>query len=154
MPTELRTASTKLSLLTRHHGVPGIVDERLVQQTVDDARVHPVSLAQARLEMPGDMLNVTLSCRMQGRAEATGPVLALAQESDDLFSVRTRLAAVALLVMLVERVGAPEAAVAARLGAGIFPPALVELVFVTLPVVLALETCLTRGAPVDVCLVG
>lgn len=154
MPTELRTPSTKLSLLARHHGVPGIVDERLVQQAVDDARVHPVSLAQARLEMPGDMLNVTLSCGMQGRAEATGPILALAQESDDLFSVGTRLAAVALLVMLIERVGAPEAAVAARLGAGILPPALVELVFVTLPVVLALETCLTRGAPVDVRLVG
>lgn len=125
-----------------------------MQQAVDDARVHPVSLAQARLEMPGHMLDVTLTGRMKGRAETTGPVLALAQEPDDLFGVRTRLAAVALLVMLVERVGAPEAAVAAGLGAGILPPTLVELVFVTLPVVLALETRLTRGAPVDVCLVG
>lgn len=125
-----------------------------MQQTVDDARVHPVGLAQTRLEMPGHMLNVTLACRMQGRAEATGPVLTLAEESNHLFSVGTCLAAVALFVVLVERVGAPEAAVAARLGAGIFPPTLVELVFVTLPVVLALETCFTRGAPVDVCLIG
>lgn len=125
-----------------------------MQQAVDDARVHPVSLAQARLEMPGHMLNVTLAGRMQGRAEAAGPVLALAEESNHLFGVGTGLAAVALLVMLVERVGAPETAVAAGLGAGILSPALVELVFVTLPVVLALETRLTRGAPVDVCLVG
>lgn len=65
-----------------------------------------------------------------------------------------RLAAVALLVVLVERIGTPEATVAARLGARVLAPALVKLILVALPVVLALEARLARGAPVNVSLAG
>lgn len=139
MPTELRTTSAKFSLLGRHESIPGPVDERLMQEAVDDPRVHPLSLAQARLEMPGHVLDVSLARRVKGRAETTGPVLALAEELDHLFCVGTRLAAVALLVVLVERVGAPETAVAAWLRAGILSPTLVELVLVTLPIIFSLE---------------
>lgn len=139
VPTELRTASAKFSLLSRHKSIPGPVDEWLMQKTVDDSRMHPLGLAQAGLEMPGHMLNVSLSRRVKGRAETTGPVLALAKELDYLFCVGTRLAAVALLVVLIERVGAPETAVAAWLGAGILSPTLVKLILVTLPVILSLK---------------
>lgn len=58
----------------------------------------------------------------------------------------------ALLMVLIERVGAPEATVATRLRTRIFSPALVEFVFVSFPVVFALKTCLTRGAPIDILL--
>lgn len=139
VPTELGTASAKFSLFSRHKSIPSPVDEWLMQETVDDPRVHPLGLAQARLEVPGHMFNVSLARRVKGRAEATSPVLALAEELDHLFCVGTRLAAVALLVVLVERVGAPETAVAAWLGAGILSPTLVELILVTLPVILSLE---------------
>lgn len=102
VPTELGTASAKFSLLSRHKSIPGPVDEWLMQETVDDPRVHPLGLAQARLEMSGHMFNVSLARRMKGRAETTGPILALAEKLDHLFCVGTRLAAVALLVVLVE----------------------------------------------------
>lgn len=139
VPTELRTTSAKFSLLSRHKSIPSPVDEWLMQETVDDPRVHPFGLAQARLKMPGHMFNVSLARRVKGRAETTGPVLALAEELDHLFCMGTRLAAVALLVVLVERVGAPETAVAAWFGAGILSPTLMKLILVTLPVILSLE---------------
>ena len=61
-------------------------------------------------------------------------------------------AAVALLVVLIEGVRTPEAAIATWLGTRILPPTLVELVFVALPVVLELEARLTGSTPVDVSL--
>lgn len=93
---------------------------------------------------------MALAGRVEGGAEAARPVLALSEELDHLFGVRASLASVALLVMLVERVGSPEAAVTSRFGTRILAPALVKLILVALPVVLALEAGLTRGAPINV----
>jgi hypothetical protein len=80
---------------------------------------------------------------MQGRAKATRPVLALEQKLDYFLSMRASLAAVALFVMLVERVGSPEASVTTRFRTRVLPPAFVKLVFVPLPVILPFETGLT-----------
>lgn len=154
MPAELGSSAIILRLLADDKCVPSLVDQGLVQETIDHPRVHPVTLGHTRLEVAGDVLNMALASRVKSRAEAAGPVLALSKELDHLFGVGTRLAAVALLVVLVERVGTPEASVATRLGAGVLAPALVELVLVALPVVLALEARLTRGTPVNVGLSG
>lgn len=89
--------------------------------------------------MPGNVLDMTLACWVQSGTESTGPVLAFAQELDHLLGVGTSGAAVALLMMLVERVGTPEATVAARFRTWVLSPSLMELVFVSLPIVLALE---------------
>jgi len=64
--------------------------------------------------------------------------------------MRTRLAAVRGLVVLIESVCSPEAPVAARLGARVLLPTLMELLLVTLPVILSLEPCLAGSAPVEV----
>lgn len=124
-----------------------------MEQAVYNTRVHPLAFGHARFEMTCHMLNVSFPGRMQGGAEATGPVFALAQEFDDLLGVRAGGAAVALLVVLIERVASPEAPIAAGFGARVLPPALVEFVLVALPVILALEACLARRTPVDVLLV-
>lgn len=121
-----------------------------MKKTIYNTRVHPVTLCHARLEMASNVLYVTLTSRVQSRAEATGPVLAFSEKLDHLFGVGARLAAMALLVMLVERVGTPETTVTPRLGTRVLAPALMKLVLVTLPVILALEARLTRGAPVNV----
>ena len=65
----------------------------------------------------------------------------------DAVRVGTRRAAVSVLVVLVEGIGAPEDAVAVR--AGVALVALVELVLVALPVKLALEGDVAEGAPVS-----
>ena len=142
VPAELGSPAGVLGLLADHQGIPGFVDERLMEQTVDDPRMHPVALGEAGLEVSGHVLDVALAGRVERRAEAAGPVLAFAEKLDHLVGMGAGLAAVALLVVLVERVGAPETAVAARLGARVLPPSLVELVLVALPVVLALEASL------------
>lgn len=101
--------------------------------------MHPIAFRQARLEMACNVLNVALAGRVQSRTETTGPVLALTQEFDHLLGMGTRRATMTLLVMLVEGVRSPETSIAARLGARIFPPSLMELVFVAFPIILALE---------------
>lgn len=116
--------------------------------------MHPVALGHARFKMACDVLDVTLTSRVQRRAEATSPVLTLAQKLDHLLGMWARLATVALLVVLVERVRTPEAAVAARFRAWVFSPTLVELVFVALPIVFPLKAGLARCAPVNVLLGG
>ena len=103
--------------------------------------------------MPGDMLNVSLSSRVKGRAESTGPVLAFAQVFDHLLRMGTRLATVALFVMLVERIRTPKTSVAAWLGTRVLAPPLMEFIFVSLPIILSLEASFTRGTPVDILLV-
>lgn len=150
VPAELRPSTIVFGLLADDKRIPCLVNERLVQQAVDDSRVHPVTLGHARLKMTSNMLDVTLTGGVQGRAETTRPVLALTQELDNLLGVRTSLAAVALLMVLVERIGTPEATVTSRLRAGILPPALVELIFMSFPVVLSLEARFARGTPIDV----
>lgn len=140
VPTELGP-STKAGLLAGDEILPSGMDERLVEQAIDYSRVHPVVLSEAGLKMASNVLDVAFTGRMQGRAETTSPKLALAQKLDHLFGVRTCRATVTLLVMLIERVGAPKAAIAARLRAGVFPPALVKLVLMSLPIILALEAC-------------
>lgn len=143
VPAELRSTTVVLWLLADNQRVPSLVDERLMQQTVNDTRMHPITLRHARFEMASDVLDVTLTRRVKSRAETTSPVLALTKKLDHLFSVGASLAAVALLVVLVERVGTPEAAVATRLGARILAPTLVKLILVALPVILALKARLT-----------
>lgn len=152
VPTELGS-STKARLLAGDEILPSGVDERLVEQAVDYSRVHPVVLGEAGFKMTSNVLDVTFAGWMQGRAETTSPKLALAQELDHLFGVGTCRATMALLVMLVERVGAPKAAIAARFRARVFPPALVKLVLMSLPIILALEARVARCAPVYILLI-
>lgn len=150
MPAELRSTTIVLGLLAHNKRIPSFMNKRLVKKTIDNARVHPVTFGHARFEMTSNMLNMALAGGVKSRTEATSPVLALAQELDHFLSMRARLAAVTLFVMLVERIGTPEATVTARLGARILAPALMKLILVTLPIVLALEARLARGAPVNV----
>jgi hypothetical protein len=139
-----------LDLARRQNIFPGFVDERLMEKAVDDARVHPVAFCLAGFEVAGYMLDVSLAARVQGRAETARPILALAEVLDHLLGVRTALASVGGLVVLVKGIGAPERAIAARLRTRILLPALVKLLFVSLPVVFPLEARLARGAPVEV----
>ena len=100
----MRSTAHVVGLLAVDESIPGFMDERLVQKAINDTRMHPVSFGQSGLEMAGNMLNMALACGMKCRAEATCPVLALAEELDDLLGMRASRAAVALLVMLVEGV--------------------------------------------------
>lgn len=154
VPAELWPSARELGLLALDEILPRLVNMRLVQKAVNDPGVHPLSLGQARLKMARDMFNVALTGGMQCRAESTGPVLAFAQVLDDFLGVRARLATVALFVMLVEGVGPPEASVAARFRARVLSPALMELIFVPFPVILALEASLTRRTPIYVLSTG
>lgn len=92
--------------------------------------------------MTRDVFNMAFACGVEGRAKAASPILPLSKKLDDFFRVRAGLASVALFVVLVKGVGAPKAAVATRFRAWVFPPTLVKLIFVTFPVVLALEASL------------
>ena len=148
VPAEMRRAAGELGLLAGEEVLPGLVDERLVEEAVDDARVHPLGLCLARLKVAGDVLDVALARGVQGRAEAAGPVLSLAEVAHYFFRVRARLAAVRLFVVLVEGVGAPKGPVAAWLRARVLLPALVEFVLVALPVVLSLKGRVARRAAV------
>lgn len=102
VPAELRSTTVVLGLLAHNQSIPGLVYERLVEEAIHDSRVHPVTLGHARLEMTSDVLNMALASRVEGRTEATSPVLALAKELDHLFGVGASLATMALLVVLVE----------------------------------------------------
>lgn len=124
-----------------------------MKKAVDNARVHPVVFAETGFEVSGNVFDVTLAGRVKSGAKAAGPVLALSQKLDHFFGMRARFTSVTLLVVLVERVGAPEAAVAAWLWARILAPALMEFIFMSLPVIFALEAGLARGTPVHVLLV-
>jgi hypothetical protein len=152
VPTELRPSSVVLGLLANDKRVPSLVDQRLVQKTINNTRVHPVAFGHARLKVAGNMFDMALASWMKSRAEATSPVLTFSEEFDYFLSVGTSLAAMTLLVMLIERVGSPKTAVTSRLGTRVLAPALVKLVLVALPVVLALKARFTGGAPIDVCL--
>lgn len=154
VPTELGSSAVDGCVLFVDHVLPGGVNQRLVKKAIDDAGVHPVILAEARLEMAGDVLDMALAGRVEGGAEATGPVFAFSEKLDHLFGVGASLASMALLVVLIKGIGAPEAAVAAGFGAGVLSPALVKLVFVSLPVVLALKAGFTGCTPVDVLFVA
>jgi hypothetical protein len=100
--------------------------------------------------MTGNVFDMTLASWVESRAEATSPVLAFSEKLDYFLGMGASFTTMALLVMLIERVGSPKAAVASRLGARVLAPALMKLILVSLPVVLALEACLTRCAPINV----
>jgi hypothetical protein len=112
--------------------------------------VHPVTLGHTRLKVTGNVFDMTLASWVESRAEATSPVLAFSEKLDYFLGMGASFTTMALLVMLIERVGSPKAAVASRLGTRVLAPALVKLVLMALPVVLALEACFTGGAPIDV----
>jgi hypothetical protein len=150
VPTELRSSSIVLGLLANDKRIPGFVDQRLVQKTIHNTRVHPVTFGHARLKVAGNMFDVALASWVKSRTKATGPVLAFSKELDYFLGVGTSLAAMTLLMMLVERVGSPKTAVTSRFGTRVLAPALVKLILVALPVVLALEARFTGRAPIDV----
>lgn len=125
-----------------------------MEETVDNTRVHPVILGQAGFKVSSNVLHMAFASWVKGRAEATRPKLALAEKLDHFFGMRAGGAVMALLVVLVERVGAPEAAVASWFRARVLSPALVKLVFVAFPIVLALKARVTRCAPVNIGLAG
>lgn len=100
------------------------------------------------------MFDVAFTSRVEGGAKAASPVLAFAEEFDNLFGVGASLAAVALFMMLVEGIGAPETPIASRFRAGVLSPTLMKFILVALPVIFSFETGLARGAPVYVLPIG
>lgn len=86
------------------------------------------------------VVNVLLELPVQRGAEPASPCLPLLRILDDRLGVRTCLAPVGALVMLVERIGSPEALVTVR--TRIFPPPLVEFLQVPLPIEFPLECLL------------
>lgn len=143
VPTELRSASHVIGLLAVNQSIPCFVDQWLMEKAIDYTGVHPVTLGQSRFEVAGNVLNMTFSRGVESRAKAASPVFALSEKLDNFLRVRACSTAVALLVMLVERVRTPEAPIAARLWTRILPPAFMEFILVALPIVLALEARLT-----------
>lgn len=117
-----------------------------MQQAIDDIRVHPVVLLGAGLKMGRDVLVVFLEFGVHSGAKPASPGSSFSHVLDHAIGVRTRFAPVCGFVMLVERVRTPEALV--TIGAWVFPPPLVKLLLVPLPIELALERLVTRSTPV------
>lgn len=138
--------AVELALLADEELSPCLQDEGLVQQAVDDVGVHPVVLGVSGFEMLCDVFVVLLELTVHGGTESASPGPPLHHVLDDGIGVRASLAAMGGLVVLVESVRTPEALVA--VGARVFPPSLVELLFVSFPVKLALESLVAGGAPV------
>lgn len=65
MPTELGSSTVVLGLFADDKCVPSFMDERLMKETIDDPRVHPVALGHARFEMTRDMFDVSLASGMK-----------------------------------------------------------------------------------------
>lgn len=106
----------------------------------------PVGLVAPVLIMSCHMVEIPIPGAHKRAAESARPPRPPLRVPHHLLGVRARRAPVGVLVVLVEGVGAPEDAVAVR--ARIALVALVELVLVPLPVELALETDITKSAPV------
>ena len=104
-------------------------------------------LVAAVFVVAGDMVEVAIAAGEEASAEAARPGLLALRVLDDALGVRTCRAAVCVLVVLVERVGSPEDAIAVRAWVALVP--LVELVLVPLPVELALERDVTKCAPIS-----
>lgn len=138
-------APRQMPIQLRVELLPGLDDGRLVQQPVNHQRVIPVAFVAAVLVVARDVIKVAIPAPQKGAAEAAGPGVLALRVLNDAVGVGASLAPVGVLVMLVERVGAPEDAVA--VGAGIPLVPLVELVLVTLPVELTLEGHVAKGAP-------
>ena len=107
--------------------------------------MQPVGLGAARIEVNGDVINVLLELPVQRSTEPAAPCLSLLRVPHHTFGMRACLAPVGALVVLIKRVGSPEALVA--VGTRVFSPSLVKLLQVPLPVELSLECLIARGAP-------
>ena len=125
--------------------LPSMVDGRLVEEAVYDVGMVPVRLVAAVLEVMGNVIKVAVPAGEKGSTEPTGPGSLAMRVFDNAVGVRARGASVGVLVVLVERVGAPEDAIAARARVPLVP--LVELVLVPFPVELALEGDVAKGTP-------
>lgn len=91
--------------------------------------------------MCGNVFVVLLELGVHGSAEPASPCPPLPHVLDYAIRMGTRPAAVGRLVVLVKGVGPPKTLVAVR--ARVFPPSLVKLLLVPLPVELALERLVT-----------
>lgn len=131
----------------REELLPGLVDVGLVQQAVDDERVVPVRLVAAVFIVTSNMIKVAVSAGEKPPAKPTRPCLLPSGVLDNSVGVGTGGATMGVLVVLIEGVGSPEDAV--TVGTGITLVALMELVLVSLPVKLALESNITKSAPVS-----
>lgn len=125
--------------------LPGMVYGRLVEETVYYVGMAPVRLVAAVLVVAGDVVEVAVSAGEESSTEPAGPRSFPLRVLDDALGVRAGGTAVGVLVVLIEGVGAPEDAVA--VGAWIPLVPFVELVLVSLPVELALESHVAKGAP-------
>lgn len=123
-----------------------MVNDGLVQQPVDNEGVVPVLLVAAVLVVAGDVIEIAIPRAEKPAAEAAGPCLLAMRIPDYRIGVWTCCAAVGVLVVLVKGIGAPEDAVAIRARIPLVP--LVEFFLVALPVELALEGDIAKGAPV------
>lgn len=108
-----------------------------------------VRLRHAGLEVLGDVVEEAIPRGKEGGADAASPGALPLGVYDDIVGVRTCGAVVCGFVVLVERVGAPEDAVAS--GTRVPPVPLVELFLVALPVILAREGGFAGGAPISRC---
>lgn len=140
-PAEHGLVPVELVLLPAHELSPGLEHSWLVQQAVDDVRVHPILFLCTGFEVCGDVFVVLLKLGVHGGAEAASPSPSLPHVLDHAVRVRTRPAAMGRLVVLVESIGAPKALV--TVGARVLPPSLVKLLLVPLPIEFALECLVT-----------
>ena len=107
--------------------------------------MQPVGLSATRVKVNGDVVDVLLELPVQRGAKPTAPCFPLLRIPHYRLSMRTRLAPVSTLVVLIKRIGPPETLIAIR--TWVLPPPLVELLQVPLPVELPLERLIARRAP-------
>lgn len=96
--------------------------------------------------MSGYVIEIAVSTCKEASAKATSPCLLSSRILDNTVGMWASGAAVRVFMMLIERVGAPENAVAVRTRVALV--ALVEFILVSLPVKLTLEGDVAKGAPV------
>lgn len=105
-----------------------------------------MSLVASILIMAGDMVEIPIAAGKKTSAKSAGPCCFALCVAHHPIRVRACRAAVGVLVVLIERIGSPEDPIA--VGTRIALISLVELVLVSFPVKLALESNVTKGAPV------
>lgn len=145
-PAEHGLVPIEFTLLPVHQFPPIFQHGRLVQQAIDYIGVHPVVLLGTGLEMRCDMFVVLLEFGVHGGTEAAPPSSSLPHVFDNSIGMGTCFAPMRRFVMLIKGVWSPEALI--TIWAWIFPPSLMELLLVPLPVEFALERLVTRCAPI------
>ena len=134
----------------RYELLPGLIDVRLVEETVDYLGVCPVfGFCHAALEMFGHVVEEAVSGGKESGTDTAAPRALPLGVYDYILGMGACGAVVGRLVMLIESVRTPKYPVTA--GAGVPAIPLVKFFLMALPVILACKGGLTRGAPVSGC---